>query len=217
MRRLPKSFDAKAFILTRLPLTAVPGLSDIIIHLAGPHSGLGRLPHQTAVPPYWAYLWAGGMALAHHLRAQPQTVAGKRILDLGAGSGLVGIVAAQAGAAAVFAAEIDSMGQVATAMNAAANGVEVSVIGDDLLADSASRPRVDVILVGDLFYDQGLTDRVTAFLDICLASGTSVLIGDPGRTTLPRARMRLIAEYHVRDVGDATGAASTVGQVLTFI
>ena len=108
------------FIRAHLPLTPVPGLPGVMLHLAAPTSGLRRL---TDLTPYWAYVWAGGAVLTRHVRADPDIVRGKRVLDLGAGSGLVGIVAAQAGAL-VQTAEIDPLGRIAIALNAAANKID---------------------------------------------------------------------------------------------
>ena len=123
------------------------------------------------------------------------------MLDLGAGSGLVGIAAAKAGASAVMAAEIDNNGIVAIGLNAELNGVAIATVGEDLT--SGLPPEVDVVAVGDLFYAEELAERVTAFLDRCLAAGIEVLVGDPGRDFLPHARLRLVAEYAVQDVGSA--------------
>ncbi|RWF17830.1 MAG: methyltransferase, partial [Mesorhizobium sp.] len=158
--------------------------------------------------PYWAYAWAGGAVLARYILDRPESVAGLRVLDLGAGSGLVGIAAAKAGAREVLASEIDRNGVAALGLNAAANGVAITVVGQDITAGPP--PPVDVVAAGDLFYGQDLADRVIPFLDRCLAARINVLIGDPGRAYLPRSRLRLLAEYRVPDVGEAKGAASGV-------
>lgn len=198
-------FDVEAFIPENMPLVPVPSIAQISLHIANPTTGLRRVLGQEGSgpersPPYWAYPWAGGMALAHHLLAQPETVRGRSVLDFGAGSGLVAIAAAKAGAADVTAADIDPFATVATRLNAVANGVDVSVIQGDLT--EGLPPAVDIIAVGDLFYDRKLALRVTAFLDRCLASGIEILVGDPGRAFLPRARLRLVAEYPVADFGE---------------
>jgi predicted nicotinamide N-methyase len=116
---------------------------------------------------------------------------------------LVAIAAAKAGAASVLAAEIDPMGVAAIGLNAQANGVAVETTGADLLPGPAPRD-VDLVLVGDLFYEQGLARRVAAFLDRCMAAGIEVLVGDPGRTTLPRSRLRTIAQYPTGDFGQGS-------------
>ncbi len=183
----------------------MPGRPDIHLHLAHPGSGLHRLGDGGLDTPYWAYVWGGGLALAAHLPASPQTVAGRRVLDLGAGSGLVGIAAVKAGAAQVLASETDPHGRIALPLNALANGVRITLLQGDLL--DGEPPEVDLILVGDLFYAPDLAARVTAFLDRALTQGIEVLVGDPGRTDLPRPRLLTLAEYPVTDFGGspATG------------
>jgi predicted nicotinamide N-methyase len=132
-------------------------------------------------------------------------VAGLHVLDLGAGSGIVGIAAAKAGALAVISADIAPNAVAALALNAAANDVALAVIGDDLTGGSP--PAVDIVAVGDLYYERGLAERGTAFLDRCHSAAIKVLIGDPGRGHLPRSRLRVIAEYRVADFGRAKEAA----------
>jgi len=155
--------------------------------------------------PYWARTWGGGLALARHVLDHPETVVGKRVLDLGAGSGLVAIAAALAGAAKVMAADVDPYAVTATRLNAAANGVRVETIHGDLT--SGAPPEVDLMLVGDLFYDPDLAARVETYLRRCLSAGIAVLIGDPWRAPLPADRLRVVAEYMVADFGDPNGAA----------
>jgi predicted nicotinamide N-methyase len=201
--------DVEAFILGNMPLVLVPPIPAISLHVAQPSSGLWRLlGGADAHSPYWAYPWAGGAALARHFLAHPEVVRGRSVLDLGAGSGLVAIAAVLAGAASVIAADVDPFAVVATKLNAAANSVNVSAVQDDLT--NGPPPAVDVIAVGDLFYDRELALRVTDFLDRCLASGIEILIGDPGRAFLPRPRLRPIAEYAVADFANA-GATKPAG------
>ena len=212
---LPR-LDVEAFIMGNMPLVPVPSIPGISLHTAQPSSGLWRLLGQGgcgAHSPYWAYPWAGGAALARHFFAHPETVRGRSVLDLGAGSGLVAIAAVKAGAASVIAADIDPLAAVAAKLNAAANDVDVSVVQDDLT--KGLPPAVDVIAVGDLFYDRELALRVTEFLDRCLASGIEILVGDPGRAFLPYQRLRPITEYPVADFGDA-GATKPAG-VFSFL
>jgi len=185
-----------AFIQARLPVTPVPGLPELCLHKADPASGVGRLGDAA---PYWAYWWAGGLALARHLLAYPDLVVGRRVFDLGAGSGLVGIAAARAGAAHVTASEIDVHAQTAIALNAARNRVTIAAIVGDCTAGPA--PDADLLLVGDVFYAPDVAARVTGFLDRCVASGVEVLVGDPWRAPLPVERMALLASYEVAEIG----------------
>ena len=204
------STDATDFIRTNLALAPVPGIAEIYLHKASPSSGLGRLAAQDAGfgSPYWAYYWAGGLALARYILDHPEIVVGRRVLDLGAGSGLVAIAAAKAGAGAVIAAEVDPYAIAALGLNIARNEVAVSVVHADLTAGPP--PPIDVVLVGDLFYQRDLAERVTAFLDRCLADGALVLVGDPWRSWLPRARLRLLAEYEVAETNSSAPKASAV-------
>lgn len=181
----------------------VPTVPEVRVHKAGPSSGLWRLAEADAAfgNPYWAYHWGGGLALARHVLDRPKSVAGKRVLDLGAGSGVVGIAAMKAGARSVMAADVDPYAIAATGLNAAANGVKVSTVLGDLTAGAP--PDVDVVLVADLFYDAELAKRVTAFLDRCLAAEIDVLVGDPWRAFLPTKRLQLLAEYRGGDFGSS--------------
>ncbi len=206
--------DPAAFIRANLAVAPVPGVPEIRLHVAGPASGLWRLAgagKSGAPPPYWAYHWAGGAALARHVLDRPATVKGRRVLDLGAGGGLVGIAAAKAGARDVTASETDRNGIAAIDLNAAANGVAISTRNDDLTAGAP--PGVDLALVGDLFYGPELAARVTAFLDRCLERGIEVLVGDPGRAYLPKTRLERLAVYEVpvtRVLEDAEVKRTTV-------
>lgn len=190
-----------------MPLEPVAGAPEIRLHQAGPRSGLMRLAQ--ADPdfgsPYWARPWGGGLALARRLLDRPEVVAGKRVLDLGAGSGLVAVAAMLAGARHVIAADVDPYALIATRLNAAANGVAVEAVLGDLTAGDP--PDVELMLVGDLFYDPGLATRVLAFLERCGGAGIAVLIGDPWRTPLPADRLRVVSEHVVADFGDPDGAA----------
>jgi predicted nicotinamide N-methyase len=191
--------DPADFIRARLPVKPVATIPEIRLHQADPSSGLHRLGSKA--PPYWAWPWAGGLTLARFLLERPETVAGRRVLDLGAGSGLVAIAAASAGAATVMAAEIDPHALAALRLNAGLNDAAVEVIDRDLTGSQP--PDVDLVLVGDLFYDPRLARRVTRFLDRCLDAGIDVLVGDVGRAHLPRDRLREVARYDVPDFGEA--------------
>ena len=146
-------------------------------------------------PPFWAFAWAGGQALSRYLLDHPHEVAGKRVLDFAAGSGLVGVAAMKAGAASVLCADIDPFCQAAVAANAQANGVALAFTQTDLL-DSAT-PDVEVICAGDICYERPMTEAILAWLAQARARGTRVLIGDPGRTYFPRTGLDFLAEYRV--------------------
>jgi predicted nicotinamide N-methyase len=154
-------------------------------------------------PPFWAAAWPGGQALARYVLDRPETVAGRPVLDLGSGSGLVAVAAARAGAAGVTASEIDPFGITAIGLNAQLNAVSgVSVVGDVL---GSAAPSDVVVLAGDVCYDRAMTARVLPFLDAARSRGCEVLIGDPGRPYLPTDRLEPVAAY---DVADAAGGPS---------
>ena len=199
--------DLEAFIRKHLPLEPTPGVPEVRLHRAGPRSDLSRLAEAEADfgAPYWTRPWGGGLVLARHVLDYPQIVAGRRVLDLGAGSGLVAIAAALAGAAEVMAVDIDPHAVAATQLNAEANGVAVRCVRNDPL--EGEPPEVDLVLVGDLFYATDLATRAEAFLRRCRAAGVAVLIGDPWRATLPTERLRVVARHAVSDYGDPTGAS----------
>jgi predicted nicotinamide N-methyase len=152
-------------------------------------------------PPFWAAAWPGGQALARHVLDTPGLVAGRTVLDLGAGSGLVAVAAVLAGATRVVASEIDPFGLAAIPENAALNGVTgIEPVGD-LLGERP--PVVDVVLAGDVCYDRTMTERVLPFLDAARAAGAEVLIGDPGRPYLPYDRLVEASVHDVVDTEDA--------------
>ncbi|MGO4481528.1 putative nicotinamide N-methyase [Rhizobium pisi] len=199
--------DPAAFIKANLQISPVPSIPEILLHQAGPASGLWRLAgrRQADPAPYWAYPWAGGAVLARHLLDRPETAAGRRVLDLGAGSGLVAIAAAKAGAMAVAAIDIDANAIAAIGLNAAINSVNIAAVAADIT--EASPPETDLLVVGDLFYDPALAVRVMGFLRRCQAASIEVLIGDPERAYLPQGELRRIATHAVADFGAGGGAA----------
>lgn len=214
--------DPATFIKANMRLVRVPALPEIQFYTAHPGSGLRRLVESEddaedalePQPPYWAYAWAGGTVLARYVLDHPMTVAGRRVLDLGAGSGIVGIAAAMAGARDVIAAEIDRNGVAAIGLNAAANGAAITAIADDITMGPP--PPVDLVLAGDVFYGREVALRVIPFLDRCLAAGIDVLVGDPRRNDLPLSRLRLLAEYRVPDFGQTNDRALQPTGVFRF-
>ena len=155
-------------------------------------------------PPYWAFAWAGGQALARYVLDNPGLFDGRSVLDLGSGSGLTAIAARMAGAKSVLANDIDALSLEAVRLNAAFNGIVVETSQADLLA--APPAPFDVILAGDLFYERQLADTVTVFIERAASNGALVLIGDPQRNYFPKGRFTLAAEYRVavtRELEDA--------------
>jgi predicted nicotinamide N-methyase len=201
--------------------TGLPDVPEITLRLALETPPLWQkieidLNLRTGFPPYWAFAWAGGIALARHVLDHPDLVAGRRVLDFAAGSGLVGIAAAKAGAAHVVANDIDPLAAVAISFNADLNNAAVAASVDDLLpADSGFDPTTfDAILVADAFYAPELAARALAFLARCRAAGCTVLIGDPGRRDLPVDRLEKVGSYAITVTRDCQffGAQPPGGQ-----
>jgi predicted nicotinamide N-methyase len=151
---------------------------------------------EEAALPYWAFAWAGGLAIGRYLREHPDAVAGRRVFDLGSGSGLCAIAALRAGATAVTAADIDRFAVSAIELNVRANGSRVSVIGRDVLGEVP--PEVDVIVAGDCWYEARLAERVLPWLLRARQAGVEILVGDPGRRYLPIDELDELASYEVR-------------------
>lgn len=198
MRLTPAS--APDFIAANTRLQTVPHAPEISLWLADEITPLWRLTEEELgemglPPPFWAFAWAGGQALARWLLDHPAEVAGKRVIDLATGSGLVGIAAMKAGAASVLAADIDPFCAAAVAANARSNGVEIAFSDTNLL--DAPPPPVDLICAGDVFYEKPMAEAVLAWLKQAQANGTRVIVGDPGRTYFPQSGLTLLAEYTV--------------------
>ena len=192
--------DRRAFIVENTRLQAPPHAPELVLHLADEITPIWRLTEEALEemglpPPFWAFAWAGGQALARYLLDHPATVADKRVVDFAAGSGIVAIAAMKARAAHVLAADIDGFCGPAIALNAPANVVSVAFTDANLL--DAAPPAVDVILAGDICYEKPLAERVMAWLTAARAAGTQVLIGDPQRTYFPRTGLIKLAEYQV--------------------
>jgi len=200
---------ASQFILANTRLLAVPLVPEIRLHLAEESLPIWQkteeeLDAMNLPPPYWAFAWAGGQALARYLIDNPALVAGRRVLDLGSGSGLAAVAAAKAGAAHVLAADIDALAVAAIKLNASANIVELEATSEDML--DAPPDGFDVLLIGDLFYERQLAGRVLAFADAAADRGALVLAGDPRRNYFPQNRFRQLALYPVpvtRELEDA--------------
>jgi predicted nicotinamide N-methyase len=197
----PGPADLTGFIRAQTRLAATPLIPEVRLWLSQDEptvlwerleqaSGRGDLP-----PPFWAFPWTGGIALARYLLDHPGQVAGQTVLDLASGSGLVAIVAARLGAD-VTASDIDPVAITAIGLNAAANGVTVKITDADLLAAASNPGPASLVLVGDAFYERRMAHRALAFLRRMRAGGARVLIGDPGRAYLP-PDLRELARYPV--------------------
>ncbi len=204
----------KKFIIENTTILAPPLVPEIKLHLA--HEALpiwqkteDELGEIGLPPPFWAFAWAGGQALARYILDNPEIVEGKHVIDMASGSGLVAIAAMLAGAKSVLAADIDHFALAAMAINAELNKVQLKITADDLLA--IPPPQTDVLLVGDMFYEKTTADRCLAWLR--QAHGTAIFIGDPGRSYLPQSALTKIIEYSVpvsRDLEDAEIKKSAV-------
>jgi predicted nicotinamide N-methyase len=194
--------DPRAFMVANTRLRAVPHVPELKLHLADESVPLWQKTEEELgeiglPPPYWAFAWAGGQALARYVLDHADEVRGRRVLDLAAGSGLVAIAAAKVGATPVVAADVDPLAEAAIALNAEANGVYVDIVIADLLDQPPTGSRYDVILVGDLFYERATAARALAWLTRQAALGARVLVGDPGRAYLPREKLTWQCEYSV--------------------
>jgi predicted nicotinamide N-methyase len=174
----------------------VPFVREITLLTAEP-SGLWDLWDRTErdAPPFWAFPWAGGQALARYVLDNPAVVAGRHALDVASGSGLVAIAAAKAGAASVVAGDIDPNALAAIGLNAAANEAAVTARGLDFAADRA--PGADVVLAGDVFYQRELAESALGFLREAAREGAEILVADPGRAFLPADSLTPLTRYEV--------------------
>ena len=193
--------STRAFVRRHTRLQPVEYLEGIRLHLADDviplwHAVQRESDDPDAPLPYWAFAWAGGLALACYVNDHPEVVRGRRVLDVASGSGLVAIAAGRAGAATVTAADVDPFAEAAIESNARANRIRVEVICRDLLGDEP--PDVDIVLAGDTWYERSLARRVLPWLHRARRRGIDVLVGDPGRRYLPLAELVEVATYHVR-------------------
>lgn len=195
--------DRPRFIRENTRLQAPPHAPEVVLHMADEITPIWRLTEEELAeqglpPPFWAFAWAGGQALARYILDHPHKVAGKTCLDLATGSGLVAIAAMKAGAGSVTAYDIDDFCAAAVALNAEANGVAVTCRIGDITNDPP--PPAEVILAGDIFYEKPVAERVLAWLDQARRRGSRILVGDPERTYFPKDRLVRLAEYQVATV-----------------
>lgn len=192
--------SADDFVRQSTTITTTALLPELTLRLATEVTPLWTateesLEQANLPPPYWAFAWPGGQAVARFILDHPELVAGKSVLDFAAGAGLVGIAAARAGAARVQSCDIDRFALAAIRVNAEDNGVEVKAISADLVGRPL--PGIDVVLAGDVCYERPMAERVTAWLREIAATGTLVLLGDPGRAYRPTSGVELLGEYAV--------------------
>lgn len=183
------------FIRERLPVVPCPDLDGLQLHLARPNSGLSALHHVNGAP-YWAYLWAGGRGLARYVLDHPKIVAGKSVVDFGAGSGVAGIAALRAGATSVVSVDTDPNARVACILNARANGVQT-------IPRKSLTKVPEILLAGDVFYNPKVARRVLPILRRAQKAGAEVIIGDPIRRDLPLGILDPVAEIRTADFGSA--------------
>jgi predicted nicotinamide N-methyase len=189
-----------AFVRDNTALIAPPLVPEVRLHLAVEVVPLWRkteeeLEKQGVPPPYWAFAWAGGQALARYLLDHPEAVRGKSVLDFGSGSGLVAIAAAKAGAAPVLAADIDGFAAAAIRLNAEANGADIAITQEDLIGRTGDW---ETILLGDMCYERPLAERLLVWLEERRRAGATVLLGDPGRSYFPTSGVEKLATYRVQ-------------------
>lgn len=189
------------FIRANTALIAPPLVPEIKLHLAAEVVPLWRATEEElekigVPPPFWAFAWAGGQALARYVLDNPALVVGKQVLDIGSGSGLVGLAAAKAGAAHVLAADIDAFACAAIALNAAANDLILTATPYDMIGRTGSW---DIVLVGDLFYERPLAEKLLTWLR---ARNFAALLGDPGRSYFPKSGVKKLATYNVQTTRD---------------
>ncbi|WP_417687791.1 class I SAM-dependent methyltransferase [Roseibium sp.] len=216
-RILPAS--RRAFIQAETRIKPVPHAEEIRLHLADEAMDLWQktedeLGELGLPPPFWAFAWAGGQAISRHVLDHPELVAGKKVLDFASGSGIVGIAAMLAGAASCLAVDVDPFAIEAGKLNAEINGVTIAFEQGDIT--DAPLPTADLVFCGDVFYDKPMADRIIAFLDRLLADGIPVMIGDPGRSYLPRERLEHLATYRVPVVGALEDAEVKSSSVYEF-
>jgi predicted nicotinamide N-methyase len=193
----PAATDVPAFVRANTVIAAAPHVPEIRLHLATEITPIWQatetwLAERNVAPPFWAFAWPGGQALARYVLDHPASVAGRRVLDFAAGGGIAAIACVMAGATMAEAAEIDRMALAAIALNAAANGVFVTPVGDIVGADC----RWDLIMCGDVCYEAPMTGHIMPWL-LAMARLCEVWIADPGRAYLPQQGLAAFARYRI--------------------
>ena len=213
------ALDPESFVAANTVLQEPPLVPEIHLHLASEVVPLWQateeaLSRMGLPPPFWAFAWAGGQALARYILDHPDVVAGKRVLDFASGCGIAAIAAAKAGAMRVEASEIDAFALAALRLNSNANAAGIAATGADLIGTDVGW---EVVLAGDICYERDLAERVFAWLQALAARGATVLIGDPGRNYLPKDGLERMISYAVkttRELEDSDVRNASVWRVL---
>jgi predicted nicotinamide N-methyase len=200
MARLPA--DPEGFIARNTALETPAMVPEFKLWLATEYVPIWQateawLEEQNVDPPYWAFCWPGGQAVARYLLDHPTLVEGKRVIDFAAGSGVSSMAAARAGAAAVVANDIDELSLIAACLNAKANGLAIETSSEDWLAGPAGAPDADVVIAGDVCYEREMSVRALAWLRTHAARGRLVLLGDPGRNYFSAQGLEELARYDI--------------------
>ena len=200
MARLPA--DPEGFIRANTALEAPAMVPEFKLWLASEYVPIWQateawMEEQNIDPPYWAFCWPGGQAVARYLLDHSELVRGKRVIDFAAGSGVSSMAAARAGAASVLANDIDTLSLVAARLNAAANGLTLDVTAEDWLAGPDAAPDADVVIAGDVCYEREMSARALAWLRSHARAGRLVLLGDPGRNYFSAANLEERARYEI--------------------
>ena len=211
----PAHKATRDFILANTGLQTPPHVPEINLHLADEaHDLWHKTEEELAIiglpPPFWAFAWAGGQGVARYILDHPEAVTGKTVLDFASGSGLVAIAAMKAGAKSVKASDIDPFALPAIEINAAANSVTITPTLTDLIDQDHGW---EVVLAGDVFYEKPLADRLIPWFSKLAERGASIIVGDPGRSYLPKDRLEQLAVYTVpvtRALEDAEVKRTTV-------
>jgi predicted nicotinamide N-methyase len=200
-QKLPKLSDPDAFIRANTALHEPPLIPEVKLWLASEIVPIWQmtedeLQENGLPPPFWAFAWAGGQALSRYILDHPEVVRGKRVLDFGSGSGLIGIAAMKAGAASVLAADIDVFAAAAIRLNAEVNDVSLFVTTENMIG--VVNQGWDIILIGDMCYERPLAKSIEIWVRSLVAGGATAFIGDPGRTYLPKTGLEKIISYAVK-------------------
>lgn len=219
---LPGGFDAKAFIGAHTVIQATPFVPEIKLHLATEVTPLWQMTEQqfgetNLPPPFWAFAWPGGQGLARYVLDHPDVVRGKRVLDFASGCGIASIAAEKAGAAKSMASDIDPLAEAALQMNAGINAVRIEDVG--VLRMDRSFKGADVILAGDVCYQQAMSVAVLRWLRLCMEAGTQIFMADPGRAWVPQEGLKELTRYEVptsRELEDEEKRIVTVWEMVAI-